>query len=181
MFKSKHQIMKICVLNCMNLLRSASQCQNPFCGKRVVWVQWLSVTKDKGHVIPKHSPHDIPSQQLHIPKTFTTFAKCIFNSWKSPLGRSYPRLVWALDRWMTICSSFIEQLIRFEMMEAFISTIQIVISLDSPFESERKCFSKITRIYNLAHKLLRLRSKRSRWWRKAFISLPSHLQRNIPC
>ena len=59
---------------------------------------------------------------------------------------------------MTTCSSFIDQLIRFEMMEAFVSTIQTVISLDSPFEPERKCFSKITRIYNLAHKLLRLRS-----------------------
>ena len=98
-----------------------------------------------------------------------------------PLGRSYPRLVWTLNQWMTICSSFIDQLIRFEMIEAFVSAIQIVISLDSPFDLERKCFSKITQIYNLAHKLLRLRSKHSKWRRKAFISLPSRLQRNIPC
>ena len=52
--------------------------------------------------------------------------------------------------------------IRFEMIEAFVSAIQIVISLDSPFDLERKCFSKITQIYNLAHKLLRLRSKHSK-------------------
>ena len=39
---------------------------------------------------------------------------------------------------------FLDQLIRFEMMEAFISAIQTVISLDSPFEPERKGFSKIT-------------------------------------
>ena len=32
----------------------------PFCGKSVVKVKWLSLTRDKGHVIPKHSPHDIP-------------------------------------------------------------------------------------------------------------------------
>ena len=50
-----------------------------------------------------------------------------------------------------------------------------------PFEPERKWFSKITQIYNLARKLLWLRSKRSRWWRNAFISLLSCLKRNIPC
>ena len=163
MFKLKHQIMKICVLKHMHLLRVASQCQNPFCGKRVVWVKWLSLTRDKGHVILKHSSHDIPSQQLHIPKTFTPLAKCTFNSWQStPPGRSYLRLVWTLNQWMTICSSFIDQLIGFEMMKAFVLAIQTVISLDSPFEPERKCFSKITQIYNLAHKPLRLRSKHSR-------------------
>ena len=156
--------------------KSGKSMPNPFCGKRVVWVKWLSLTRDKGHVILKHSPHDITSQQFHIHETFTTFTKCTFNSWHSnPLGRSYPRLVWKLNQWMTICSSFIDQLIRFEMMEAFVSAIQTVISLDSPFEPKRKYFSKITRIYNLAHKLLRLRSKCSRWRRKAFISLPSCL------
>ena len=55
-----------------------------------------------------------------------------------PLWRSYPRSVQTLNQWMTICSSFIDQLIGFEMMEAFVSSIQIVISLDSPFEPERK-------------------------------------------
>ena len=143
MFQSKDQIMKICVLKCMHLLRVASQRQNPFYGKRVVWVKWLPLTRDKEHVIPKHSPHDIPSQQLHILETFTTFAKCTFNSWQlTPLGRSHPRLVWTLNQWMTVCSSFINQLIRFEMMEAFVSTIQTVISLDRPFEPKRKCFFK---------------------------------------
>ena len=146
--------MKICVLKCMHLSRVASQC--------------------------KHSHHDITSQQLHIHETFTTFAKCIFNSFLD-IRRSYPRLVWTLNQWMTTFSSFIDQLIGFEMMEAFVSAIQTVISLDSPFEQERNFFSKITRIYNLAHKLLGLRSKRLGWWKKAFISLPSHLQRNIPC
>ena len=92
-----------------------------------------------------------------------------------PLGRSYPRLVRTLNQWMAICSSFINQLIGFEMMEAFVSAIQTAISLDGLFEPKGKCFSKITWIYNLAHKLLRLRSKRSRWWRKEFISLSSRL------
>ena len=99
----------------------------------------------------------------------------------NPSRRSYPKLVWTLNQWMTICSSFINQQIGFEMMEAFVLAIQIVISLDSPFEPKRKYFSKITQIYNLALKLLRLRSKRSGWRRKTFISLPSHLQKNIPC
>ena len=173
--------MNICVLKCMHLLKASSQCQKPFCGKRVVWVKWLSLTRDKGHVIPKPSPHDIPSQQLHFPETFTTFTKCTFNSWQPnpspppPPRRSYPRLVRTLNQWMTICSSFINQLIGFEMMEAFVSAIQTAISLDGLFEPKGKCFSKITWIYNLAHKLLRLRSKRSRWWRKEFISLSSRL------
>ena len=92
-----------------------------------------------------------------------------------PPRRSYPRLVRTLNQWMTICSSFINQLIGFEMMEAFVSAIQTAISLDGLFEPKGKCFSKITWIYNLAHKLLRLRSKRSRWWRKEFISLSSRL------
>ena len=52
--------MKIYVLKHMHLSRKASQCQKPFCGKSVVKVKWLSLTRDKGHVIPKHSPHDIP-------------------------------------------------------------------------------------------------------------------------
>ena len=68
--------MKICVLKHMHLLRVASQCQNTFCGEKVVRVKWLCLTRDEGHVIPKHSPHDIPSQQPCIHKIFTTFAKC---------------------------------------------------------------------------------------------------------
>ena len=79
----------------------------------------------------------------------------IFNSHidNHHLGGSYPKLVWTMNQWMTICSNFVDQLIGFEMMEAFVSAIQTIISPDSPF-------SKITQIYNLALKLLRLRSKR---------------------
>ena len=56
MFKSKHQIMKICVLKRMHLLRAASQCRNPFCGKRVVCVEEELLQRDqvlkllKGHI-----------------------------------------------------------------------------------------------------------------------------------
>ena len=94
----------------------------------------------------------------------------------NPLGRPYPKLVWTLNQWITICSSFIDQLIGSETTGAFVSAIQIVISLDRPLEPKRKYFfSKINQNYNLALKLLRLKSKRARWQRKAFISLPSHL------
>jgi len=55
-------------------------------------------------------------------------------------GRPYPKLVWTLNQWMTICLSFIDQLIGFEMTEAFVSAIQTVVLLDSPFEPERKYF-----------------------------------------
>ena len=43
-------------------------------------VFWNASNFQKWQVNVKHSHHDITSQQLHIHETFTTFAKCIFNS-----------------------------------------------------------------------------------------------------
>ena len=86
--------MKIYALKCMHLLRVASQCQNSFYGERVVWVKWLSLAKDEGHVIPKHSHHDIPSQQPCVHKIFTTYAKCHiqFSYWQSPFREVLPKI-----------------------------------------------------------------------------------------
>ena len=62
----------------------------------------------------------------------------------NPPGEVLPKIGVDPELVNDICSSFIDQLIGFEMMEAFVLAIQTVISLDSPFEPERKGFSKIT-------------------------------------
>ena len=115
MFQSKDQIMKICVLKCMHLLRVASQRQNPFYGKRVVWVKWLSLTRDEGHVIPKHSHNDILSQQPCIHKIFTfykvsysililtiTLWGCLTQNWCGPQISEWPYVQILLTNWLDL-------------------------------------------------------------------------------
>ena len=53
----------------------------------------------------------------------------IFNSLidNQPFRKVLPKIAMDLNEWMIICSSFIDQMIGFEMKEAFVSDIQIVI------------------------------------------------------